>query len=71
MRELMPETWLKEEDEGKQTLSWPKRRTTPVTDILQWLQCYAAMVGVLSKARSRLDRSVELLYKRLNSVPVG
>ena len=50
MRELMPETWLKEEDEGKQTLSWPKRRTTPVTDILQWLQCYAAMVGVLSKA---------------------
>jgi hypothetical protein len=50
MRELMPETWLKDEEEGKHTLSWPKRRAAPVTDILQWLTCYTAMVGVLSKA---------------------
>lgn len=51
MRELMPETWLREEEEAsKNTIAWPKRRSAPVTDILQWLQCYAAMVGVLSKA---------------------
>ena len=50
MRELMPETWLKEDEEARNTLSWPKRRAAPVTDILQWLTCYAAMVGVLSKA---------------------
>ena len=51
MRELMPETWLREEEElTKNTIVWPKCHTAPVTDILQWLQCFAAMVGVLSKA---------------------
>ena len=51
MRDLMPETWLREEDEVRRnTLSWPRRRTAPITDILQWLQCYAAMVGVLARA---------------------
>lgn len=50
MRDLMPETWLREEDASNTTLSWPRRRLTPVTDILQWLQCYAALVGVLSRA---------------------
>ena len=50
MRDLMPETWLKEEEESaRNTLSLPRRRTAPVTNILQWLQCYAGMVGVLSQ----------------------
>ena len=51
MRDLMPETWLmEEEDSRKNTLSFPRKRAAPVTDILQWLQCFAAMVGVLSRA---------------------
>ena len=50
MRELMPETWLRDEEEStRNTLSLPRRRTAPVTDILQWLQCFAGMVGVLSQ----------------------
>jgi hypothetical protein len=50
MRDLMPETWLLEEEESKKTtLSLPHRRSAPVTDILQWLQCFAALVGVLSQ----------------------
>ena len=48
MRDLMLETWLKEED-GRNVLALPKRRNPPVTDILQWLQCFSGMVGVLSK----------------------
>ena len=47
LRDLMPETWLREEDTSNTTLSWPRRRPTPVTDILQ---CCAALVGVLSRA---------------------
>ena len=51
MRDLMPETWMmEEEDTKKTTLSLPRRRSAPVTDILQWLQCFAALVGVLSRA---------------------
>ena len=51
MRDLMPETWLmEEEDSRKNMLSFPRKRAAPVTDILQWLQCFAAMVGVLSRA---------------------
>ena len=47
----MPETWLRDEEEvGRNTLAWPKRHSAPVTDILQWLQCYAAMEGMLSRA---------------------
>ena len=48
MRELMPETWLREEEDSK-LMAWPRRRPAPVTDILQWLSCYAVMVGVLSR----------------------
>ena len=48
MRDLMLETWLKEED-GRNVLALPKCRSPPVTDILQWLQCFSGMVGVLSK----------------------
>ena len=51
MRDLMPETWLLDEEESKKaTLSLPRHWSAPVTDILQWLQCYAALVSVLSKA---------------------
>ena len=51
MRELMPEMWWREEEEvARSTLTWPRRKVGPVTDILQWLSCYAAMVGVLSRA---------------------
>jgi len=51
MRELMPETWLRDEEEtSRNTLAWPRRKVAPVTDILVWLSCYAAMVGVLSRA---------------------
>ena len=46
----MPETLLLDEEESKATLSLPQRWSTPVTHILQWLQCYVALVGVLSKA---------------------
>ena len=28
-------------------------------------------INLMGVARSRLDRSVELLYKHLNSIPVG
>ena len=50
MRELMPETWLMEEEErSRPTWCLPRRKNAPVTDILQWLQCFAAMVGVLSQ----------------------
>ena len=50
MKELMRESWLVEEEETcRFTLSLPKRRSGPVTDILQWLQCFGTMVGVLSQ----------------------
>ena len=50
MKELMPESWLVEEEETSRfTLSLPKRRSGPVTDILQRLQCFGTMVGVLSQ----------------------
>ena len=36
MRDLMPETWLmEEEDSRKNTLSFPRKKAAPVTDILQ------------------------------------
>ena len=44
--ELMPETWIREEEEAsKNMIAWPKCHSAPVTDILQWIQCYAAMWG--------------------------
>ena len=49
MRDLVLETWLREEEESARNTSFPRRRTAPVTNILQWLQCYAGMVGVLSQ----------------------
>ena len=49
MRDLMPETWMTEEEEGRNVLALPKRRSPPITDVLQWLQCFSRMVGVLSR----------------------
>ena len=34
MRELMPETWMREEEESK-LLAWPRICSAPVTAILQ------------------------------------
>lgn len=39
----MPETWLLEEEEN--TLSLPQCQSASVTDILQWLQCFADLVS--------------------------
>ncbi len=54
MRDLMPESWLADatglqvSEQGKCCAALTKPRHLPVTDILIWAQCYAAMVGVLS-----------------------
>ena len=50
MRELMPEMWWREEEVARSTFTLPRRKVGPVIDILQWLTCYAAMVGMLSRA---------------------
>ena len=50
MRDLMPKIWMSEEEDTNKTISIVlHRRPVLMTDILQWLQCYAALVGVLSK----------------------
>ena len=50
MTELLPETWLWDEEESsKNVLMFPKKKASPTTDILQWFQCFSAMVGVLSR----------------------
>ena len=49
MHELLLETWLRDEEENtRNKLLLPHQRTSPVTDILQWLQCFTGMVGMLS-----------------------
>lgn len=51
MQELMPETWVRDKEESmRNTLSLLWRRTAPITDILQWLQCF----GVLSQKYSQM-----------------
>ena len=49
MHELLPEFWLRGE-ESKTLLGLPRRKKAPTTNILQWLQCFLAMVGVLARA---------------------
>lgn len=49
MHELMPETWLRDEENTRNTLLLPHQRTSSVTDIPQWLQCFTGMVGILSQ----------------------
>ena len=51
MRDLMPETWPREEEESsglRNVLILPKKRAAPVTDIGTWVQCFAGYVSVLS-----------------------
>ena len=47
--DIMLETWIIEDRGGLKDdhLVFPRRRPAPVLDILQWLQCVAAVVGVL------------------------
>ena len=64
MRELMPETWLRDEEENmRNTLSLPRRRTAPVTDILQWLQCFAGITGKVG-LKSCMHFSASLTHGR-------
>ena len=50
MKELLPETKIREEDESSRSGSaFPRRKIEPVTNILQWVQCFSAMVGVLAR----------------------
>ena len=50
MRDLIPKIWMSEEEDTNKTISIVlRRRPVLMTDILQWLQCYAALAGVLSK----------------------
>ena len=55
MYELLSESWLGAEGSdieggGQEKLLalFPKRCRAPVTDVLVWVQCFSAMVGVLS-----------------------
>ena len=53
MSELLPETWLLQQDlPAGQTplLAQFKRQKGPVSDILQWVQCYATLASVLVSA---------------------
>ena len=53
MLELLPETWLLQQDmpAGQNPLLVHfKRQKGPVSDILQWVQCYATLASVLASA---------------------
>ena len=49
MRDLMPESCLRDDEEvAKNALSLPRRKSPPLTNIMLWVQCFAGMVGVFS-----------------------
>ena len=49
MRDMLPETWLSEEEETtRNMLALPRRKSAQLTNILQWVQCFEGMVGVLA-----------------------
>ena len=53
MAELLPETWQTDMAPLQLALRRApnfRRRKGPVTDILQWVQCYATLASVLSSA---------------------
>lgn len=50
MRELLPETWQKDVEDTAGRSLWPRKPAGPITDVLQWVQCFAALAGVLSRA---------------------
>lgn len=63
MRDLLPEVWLREEDDfndgnSKNVLVLPKKKAAPVTDITTWVQCFAGLVSVMA---SQYPRCVPVL----------
>ena len=54
MQDLIPETWSEGGPSEEFQKFFGKRRRAPVTDILRWVQCFAAMVSVLSQHHSNL-----------------
>ena len=48
----------------------PQELVDKLKDMSGKLSCHSLLYKLMN-IRSRLDRSVELLYKRCNSVPVG
>ena len=61
MSELLPDTWRLQEEEESKCCHQPRRtpRRGPVTDILKWVECYAAFVAVLTSRYP--DKSPELM----------
>lgn len=58
MSEMLPETWLPEQHEAGSTPRRPSR-STPVTDILVWTECFSLMAAVL--AETFPDKAPQLL----------
>lgn len=50
MQELLPENWsdLLAEDQAKLCSLFGRKKSPPVTNILTWVECYSALVSVLS-----------------------
>ena len=50
MRDLMPEVWLRDEDEtgGSRNVLVLPRKQSALIDIAQWTQCFAGYVSVLA-----------------------
>lgn len=50
MQELLPENWsdLHTEDQSKFYSLFGKKKSPPVTNILTWIECFSALVSVLS-----------------------
>ena len=44
MYDLLPETWLRDEEGRKGLVGLHCRKSAPITNILQWVQCFVAMV---------------------------
>ena len=49
MANLQPEAWLFEDTTDKSIALIFKKHNEPITDILVWVQCFNAMVAVLSE----------------------
>ena len=62
----MLETWIIEDPGGLKDdhLVFPRRKPAPVLDILQWLECVAAVVGVLLSVDSTMV--LDCYYKCAN-----
>lgn len=48
MHELLPDTWRYQEEDQKCCHQRRGQRRGPITDILLWTECYAALVSILS-----------------------